>query len=196
MSWVLRRVGGVGGGVWVVCTPPWCCCVYRFCGVPCFCTSRVAVGLWLFCVFLFVICPNCSLMQLFLVSYSFFVFCCSRNGGDICPGASTLVKISRSQVPGPSLSEIMTKCKNTRFWTKSKVLLVFTQASWDSWFTGSFGKIYALSLFLLNLFFCCRFCFEYLYCFLLYGFWDMFLSFLKIMSFFFTSYFFYFKFIF
>ena len=33
---------------------------------------------WSFCILLSIICPNCECMQLFLVPYSFFVFCCSR----------------------------------------------------------------------------------------------------------------------
>ena len=44
-------------------------------------------------VSLFTVCATCSHMQLFLVSYSFFVFCCLRR----CPGASTAVKGPRSQ---------------------------------------------------------------------------------------------------
>ena len=40
-------------------------------------TSEVAVGFLVFCI-LFIICPNCACMQLFLASYSFFIFCCLR----------------------------------------------------------------------------------------------------------------------
>ena len=57
-------------------------------------TSEVAAGFWPFCILFFIICPNCTCMQLVLVPYSFFVFC-SR--GDVCPGASTPVKGPRSQ---------------------------------------------------------------------------------------------------
>ena len=38
-------------------------------------TLEVAVGFWPFGA-LFVICPNCPRVRLFLVPYSFFVFCC------------------------------------------------------------------------------------------------------------------------
>ena len=59
--------------------------------VPC---SEVAVGFWPFCILLFVICPNCTCPQLFLVPYSFSV---SVAGGDVCPGASPAAKGPRSQ---------------------------------------------------------------------------------------------------
>lgn len=39
-------------------------------------TSEVAVGFWSFCILLFLMCLNCTCTQLFLVSFSFFVFCC------------------------------------------------------------------------------------------------------------------------
>ena len=68
------------------------CCVQGACSVSCFCSqhpvcapgsSEVAVG-WGFLLLLFLsfcilwprICPNCAFVQLFLVPYSFFVFCC------------------------------------------------------------------------------------------------------------------------
>ena len=36
------------------------------------------LGFWSFCIFLSRICSNCACTHLFLVPYSFFVFCCSR----------------------------------------------------------------------------------------------------------------------
>ena len=51
-----------------------------------------------FVAFLYLIaycCPNCAYLQLLLVSLYFVA------GGDVCPGASTLVKGPRSQGPGP-----------------------------------------------------------------------------------------------
>ena len=45
---------------------------------PCFCSMLFRGGIWAvwsFCI-LSIICPNCSCRQLFLVSYSLFVFCC------------------------------------------------------------------------------------------------------------------------
>ena len=58
-------------------------------------SSEVAVGFfWSFCILLSIICPNCARLQLFLVPYSFFAFCCLRS-----PDASTAAKGPRSQVP-------------------------------------------------------------------------------------------------
>ena len=37
-------------------------------------TSEMAVGFWLFCILLFIICANC-LCMIILVPYSFLVFC-------------------------------------------------------------------------------------------------------------------------
>ena len=64
-------------------------------------SSEVAVGFfWSFCILLSIICPNCTCMQLFLVPYSFFVFCCLRRRLSRCKNCS-----KGSQVPGPSLSQ-------------------------------------------------------------------------------------------
>ena len=52
------------------------------------------VFLYLFCP----ICPNYASIQLFLVSYSFFVFCCSRRCLSRCKHYVTAAK-----VPGPTL---------------------------------------------------------------------------------------------
>ena len=41
-------------------------------------TAEVAVGFWAFCIFLFIICPTCVWVQIFLVPPSFFVFYCLR----------------------------------------------------------------------------------------------------------------------
>ena len=60
-------------------------------------TSEVAVGFLVFCI-LFIICPNCACMQLFLVPYSFF--CCSRRLLSRCRHCS-----KGSQVLSPSLSQ-------------------------------------------------------------------------------------------
>ena len=58
---------------------------------PCFCSQLSRSDSWVFwsfCIFSFWIYPNCACMQLFVVSYSFFVFIAQ---GDICPGASIAV---------------------------------------------------------------------------------------------------------
>ena len=58
------------------------------------------LGFWSLCIFLSIICPNCTYMQLFVVPYSFFVFCCSRRCLSRCKHGS-----KGFQVPGPSLSQ-------------------------------------------------------------------------------------------
>ena len=104
------------------CSPLWWRCVQGACAVPCFCSrhpvfapgsSKVAVA-WVLGGFfgLFVsfgsrICPNCACTQLFLVPYSFFVFCSLRRGVSRCNVCSIVAKGLRSQqkVSGPSLSQ-------------------------------------------------------------------------------------------
>ena len=64
------------------------CWVQGACSVLCFCSqhlafalgsSEVVVGVfWSFCIFQYRICQTAACRQLFLVQYSFFVFCCSR----------------------------------------------------------------------------------------------------------------------
>ena len=76
--------------VQVVCPPLWWCCVQVGKTVPCFCCPCFRSGSWegilffvlsqlgffqSFCIFLSITCPKCSCTQLFLVPYSFFVFC-------------------------------------------------------------------------------------------------------------------------
>ena len=63
-----------------------------------------------FLVFLSIICPNCACTQLFLVPYSFFVFCCSKRRLSRCRHCSKV-----SQVPGSSLSQYQTYCPATFF---------------------------------------------------------------------------------
>ena len=61
-------------------------------------SSEVAVGLLgLFCVLLSIIFPSCTCMQLFLVPYSFFVFCCSKRDLSRCKHCSTAANGPRSQ---------------------------------------------------------------------------------------------------
>ena len=56
-------------------------------------TSEVAVGLWPFCILLFIFCPSSACVRLFLV---LLVSLYDIAGGDVCPGASTAAK-----GPGP-----------------------------------------------------------------------------------------------
>ena len=44
--------------------------------------SEAVLGFPSFCILLFVICPSCFTVQLFLAPFSFFVFCCSRTQKD------------------------------------------------------------------------------------------------------------------
>ena len=65
-------------------------------------SSEMAVGVgffWSFISFGSRICPNCACTQLFLVPYSFFVFCSLRRGVSRCKRCS-----KGSQVPGLSHS--------------------------------------------------------------------------------------------
>ena len=91
--------------------PPlrWCCMQGTF-AVPYFFSRplvlRPALQKWLlgFLVSLYLlsrICPNCTCTQLFLVPYSFFVFCCSRRCLSGCKHCSTAAKSPRSQPVSP-----------------------------------------------------------------------------------------------
>ena len=55
------------------------------------------LGFLVFLCLLFIMCPNCACMQLFLVSYSFFVICSSRRCLSRCKHCSSAGK-------GPRLS--------------------------------------------------------------------------------------------
>ena len=72
---------GRARGVAYVVALPLGCCVQGTCAVPCFCSQlfRTSIRFFLsFSIFLSIICPSCPGMQLFLVRYSFFAFCCWR----------------------------------------------------------------------------------------------------------------------
>ena len=95
----------------MVCLPFWWCCVQEACAstafdplrllsTPCFCSMLFRSGIWAvwsFCI-LSIICPNCSCRQLFLVSYSLFVFSCLRK--------FVQVQALQQRVPGSSLSHL------------------------------------------------------------------------------------------
>ena len=59
--------------------------------------ARAVVGVLIICI-LSIICPNCSCRQLFLVSYSLFVFSCLRK--------FVQVQALQQRVPGSSLSHL------------------------------------------------------------------------------------------
>ena len=70
--------------------------------IPCLCSQLFRSSSWVFDLFNLVHNLSCCThVQLFLVPYSFFVFCCS---GDVCPGVSPAAKGPRFQpvFPGPS----------------------------------------------------------------------------------------------
>ena len=101
-----RRVAGV------VCPPfRWCCAggMHRtllLLPTPCFCSWLFRSGSWAFLVFLYLlfrICPNPTCTKLFLVPYSFFLFCGSWRGAFRCKHCSTAAKGPGSQSVTPSL---------------------------------------------------------------------------------------------
>ena len=77
--------------------------------------------------FLPIICPNCACMQLFLVPYSFFVFCSSR---DVCSGASAAATAAGSQVPA-----CLRACHQT---LESRIPLKHSPAQGLNWLGGGF----------------------------------------------------------
>ena len=80
--------------------------------IPCFCSRLFKGGSSVFesfCIFLRRICPNCACTELFLVPYSFFVFCCWRRGLSRCKHCSTAAKGPRSQPVSDLLSLTVTK---------------------------------------------------------------------------------------
>ena len=111
MSWSLKWGEGRGRSrgqtiwvAWVVCPPPWWYWVQGSCTVPCFFSWHLRSGGWVLVSFkiilLLISCPNCPCMQLFLVPYSFFAFCCWRKHLSRCKHCCS----KGSQVPGPNLS--------------------------------------------------------------------------------------------
>ena len=69
--------------------------------VPCFHSQHLGSGSWFvafLCILLFIICPNCACVYLFLVPYSFFVFCHSRRHLFRCK-CKLSVESSRSSPP-------------------------------------------------------------------------------------------------
>ena len=52
VEWGWAWVQGAGGVAWVVCPPPWRCCVQSACVVPCYCSiSHLRSGSWVFGLF-------------------------------------------------------------------------------------------------------------------------------------------------
>ena len=87
------------------CPPLWWCCVQGACTdtlflLPALQKWQLGFFFGLFCILLSRICPNYTCMWLFLVPYSFFVFCSLRRHLSRCKHCSR-----GSQVPGPSLSQ-------------------------------------------------------------------------------------------
>ena len=61
-------------------------------------TSETAVGFWLSCI-LYIICPPCACMQLFLAPHFFLVFCCFRRHLSRCKHSREGPRMPGSQVP-------------------------------------------------------------------------------------------------
>ena len=77
------------------------------------------LGFYSFCVFLSRICPNGACTQLFLVPYSFFIYCRLRRSLSICKHFSTAAKGPSSQLPAClSIS--------TAYWRYSPGCLVYS----------------------------------------------------------------------
>ena len=74
--------------------------------VPCFCAQLFRNGSWVFCLCIFQsrICPKGAFTQLFLVPYSFFVFCIWRRDGSRCKFCN-----KGFQVPGLSQTQCQTR---------------------------------------------------------------------------------------
>ena len=106
--------GRAGGVAWVVCPPPWWCCVQGACASTLLlflAPKKWQLGVWSFCILLFIICPNytCAQLfeQLFLVPYGFFVLCRWRRCLSRCKHCS---KGSRSQpvsLPGDKIGGVL-----------------------------------------------------------------------------------------
>ena len=80
----LGRLGVLPTSLVVLCARGLCSTLFLPL-TPYFCSGLFRSGSWVFwslCIFLSIICPNCTCIQLFLVPYSFFVFrylkCLSR----------------------------------------------------------------------------------------------------------------------
>ena len=65
--------------------------------IPNFCFQLFRNGSWDFCTFWSRICPNCTCTQLFLVPYSFFIFCSWKRGVSRYKLCSIAAKDPRSQ---------------------------------------------------------------------------------------------------
>ena len=94
-------------------------------------SSETAVGFLVFCFSLSIICPNCS----FLVTYSFFVFCCWRRCLSRCKHCSHAAKGPRSHVPACLKSDAFylptySLMRSPHFWAKSPLLAVTDSALW------------------------------------------------------------------
>ena len=92
----------------------WWWCVQGPCLVPCFCSWLFKSDGWVFrfyCIFLPIICPNCSYLQLFSVFYSFFVFCCWRRhsfSNKHCSKGSQVLAPGRSWFDSVESEQILT----------------------------------------------------------------------------------------
>ena len=101
MEWGLRVCPGVGPEGWLRCFahPLGGVVSGGMCSTPLLLQAfqKWQLGFLVSLYLLSRICPNCPYMQLILVPYSFFVFCCWRRGVSRCRHCSTAAKGPRSQ---------------------------------------------------------------------------------------------------
>ena len=87
--------------------------------VPCFCAQLFRNGSWVFCLCIFQsrICPKGAFTQLFLVPYSFFVFCIWRRDGSRCKFCNKGFQVpSLSQTQMPNMSPGCLLCFQPTGW--------------------------------------------------------------------------------
>ena len=80
----------------MLCASLWLCCVQGACTVPCFSSWLFKSSSWVFLVSLYllsILLPQPPSLQLFLVPYSIFLFCCWRKGVCSCDPCSRLARV-------------------------------------------------------------------------------------------------------
>ena len=76
-GWECVQRSSWSGGLGALPTPLVVACVQGACTVL-LSLQKWQLDFWSFCILLYIICPNRTYVQLFLVPYSFFIFCCLR----------------------------------------------------------------------------------------------------------------------
>lgn len=107
-SWSLKWGEGRGGSrgwargaAWMACPPCWWCTLFLLLA-----PKKWQLGVWSFCILLFVICPNWACMQLLAVTFgpfSFFVFCCSEEAFVRCKHCNQRSQAQPVSLPGDEI---------------------------------------------------------------------------------------------